>query len=66
MERTKSCEMHFHDCAHQVAKATWSSRSRKKFITIIHGIYTAETPGSYEQSAVPSSNGLQINPREPV
>lgn len=66
MERTKSCEMHFYDCAHRVAKASWSSQSRKKFITMIHCIYTAETSGSYEQSAVPSSNGLQINPREPM
>ncbi|CAB4028517.1 Transposon Tf2-6 poly, partial [Paramuricea clavata] len=48
VERTKSCEMHFYGCAHKVTKATWSTQSRKKFITMIHGIYTAETPGSYE------------------
>ena len=66
VERTQSCEMHFYDCAHRVAKAAWSSQSRKKFITMIDGIYTAKTPGCYEQSAVPCSNGLQINPREPM
>jgi hypothetical protein len=48
VERSKSCEMHFYDCAHKVTKATWSTQSRKKFITMIHGIYTAETPGNYE------------------
>ena len=42
IERTKSCEMHFYDCAHK------SSKSRKEFITMVHGIYTAETPGAYE------------------
>ena len=47
-ERTKSCEMHFYDCAHKTSKSTWSSKSRKEFITMVHGIYTAETPGAYE------------------
>ncbi len=48
MEHTKLCKIHFYDCAHKVTKAIWSSQSRKKFITMIHEIYTAETPSSYE------------------
>lgn len=46
--RSKSCELHFYDCAHKVSKANWSEKSRKKLITMAHGIYTAETPGTYE------------------
>ncbi|CAB3995478.1 Hypothetical predicted protein, partial [Paramuricea clavata] len=48
--RSKSCELHFYDCAHKVSKANWSEKSRKKLITMAHGIYTAETPGTYEAS----------------
>ena len=48
VERAKSCDLHFYDCAHRVSKATWSPKSRKEFITMIHSIYTAETLETYE------------------
>ena len=44
----KPCELHFYNCAHKVSKATWSAKSRKKFITNAHVIYTAEAFGTYE------------------
>ena len=64
VEHTKSCEMHFYDCAHRVAKEAWSSQSRKKFITMIHAVFIRpKLLEAMKKSAVPCSNGLQINPR---
>ena len=48
IERAKPCELHFYDCAHKVSKAEWSPKSRAEVITMVHSIYTAETPGAYE------------------
>ena len=46
--RAKSCESHFYDCAHRVAKSDWSPKSKAEFLTLVHEIYCAETPTAYE------------------
>lgn len=38
IERAKSCELHFYDCAHKISKAEWSTKSSAEFITMVHGI----------------------------
>lgn len=48
IERAKSCELHFYDCANKISKAEWSPKSRAEFIIMVQSIYTAETPGAYE------------------
>ena len=48
IERAKLRELHFYDCAHKISKAEWSPKARAEFITMVHSIYTAETPGAYE------------------
>ena len=50
VERT-TCEMHFYDSTHKVAKTTWSSQSRKKFVTTIHGNYTAKVEFDLSRNA---------------
>ncbi|KAK3726372.1 hypothetical protein QZH41_017769 [Actinostola sp. cb2023] len=48
LDRAKSCEMHFYDCAHKVAKSDWSPKAKAEFITLIHDIYCYETPSANE------------------
>jgi hypothetical protein len=48
LSRSKSCEMHFYDCAHKVSKRDWSPKSRAELLTQVHGIYCADTPSAYE------------------
>jgi len=48
MERAKSSELHFYDCAHKVSKSNWSLRPRAECITMVHEIYCAVTPEAYE------------------
>lgn len=38
IERAKSHELHFYDCAHKISKAEWSPKSSAEFITMVHGI----------------------------
>lgn len=48
VDRAKSCENHFYDCARRQEQGEWSSSSRVKFKKMIHELYHASTPGSYE------------------
>ena len=48
VSRAKSCESHFYDCAHRVAKSDWSPKSKAEFLTLVHEIYCSETPSAYE------------------
>ena len=47
-DRSKSCELHFYECARRQEKGGWSEASKVKFRKLVHGVYHASTPGQYE------------------
>lgn len=50
VDRAKSCEIHFYDCGHKQERGDWSSGSKVTFRKMLHEIYHAPTPGSFEAS----------------
>ena len=48
VDRAKSCENHFYDCGHRQERRDWSSGSKKVYRKMLHEVYHAPTPGSFE------------------
>ena len=48
VNRASSCEMHFYSCACRQESADWSNKAKTEFRKLVHTIYSAATPGSYQ------------------
>ena len=62
VDRAKSCEKHFYDCARRQENGDSSSSSRVKFRQMIHELYHAPTPGSFEARRQHLMNWVQEKP----
>ena len=40
--------MHFYSCARRQESADWSNKAKTEFRKLVHAIYSAATPGSYQ------------------